>query len=286
MPLKVVLDSLDGIDESIQPLYVEKDGKFILDLDGVDNHPSVTALRNGHTNSKRERDQARQELNTLKQKLAGYPEDFDPDEYQRLRTEDEARRNDPNNRDVRSQIEAATNAVKQQYEGKLANQKRQLDGEVKTRDDKIAGLTGTIRKVLIDEALTKSLAENGVDAKLMKGAKALIASQIEVVEDNGEFVARMKSDFGGDEVGKYVASWVQTDEGKAYVTPASGGDAKGNNRTRQGTGEVNPYAKGSWNKTQQGLLLNKDRGKAERLAKAAGFADLDSANRALSPIEK
>jgi hypothetical protein len=34
MALQMVLDSLDGVDEGIQPLYIEKEGKFHLDVDG------------------------------------------------------------------------------------------------------------------------------------------------------------------------------------------------------------------------------------------------------------
>lgn len=283
--MKVVLPSLDGIDEAVAGLYVQQGDKFVLDIEGVDDHPSVIALKGGHTNSKRERDEARRELTTLKQKLAAYPEDFDPENYQRLLTEEEARKNDPNNKDVRTQIEAATNATKQQYETKLTNEKRKHDGELKARDEKIAGLEGTVRKLLVDEGLTKSLTEAGVAPHFLKGAKALLASQVEVVEEDGEFVAKMKADAGGDDIGKYVANWVQGDEGKAYVVPAAGGGAKGNNG--QGSnkpGEVNPFKRESWNKTLQGTLLGQDRGKAERYAKQAGFTDLDSATKSIDPL--
>ena len=34
MTLKMQLDSLEGLDENISPLYVEKEGKFYLDVDG------------------------------------------------------------------------------------------------------------------------------------------------------------------------------------------------------------------------------------------------------------
>ena len=38
MALQMTLDTLDGLDESIQKLYVEKDGKFRLDVDGHDKN--------------------------------------------------------------------------------------------------------------------------------------------------------------------------------------------------------------------------------------------------------
>lgn len=45
MTLKAVVDSLDGIDESLHPLYVEKNGKFRLDVEGVEFPDEVAALR-------------------------------------------------------------------------------------------------------------------------------------------------------------------------------------------------------------------------------------------------
>jgi len=38
MALQMTLDTLDGLDESISKLYVEKDGKFRLDVDGHDKN--------------------------------------------------------------------------------------------------------------------------------------------------------------------------------------------------------------------------------------------------------
>lgn len=37
MALKLMIDSLDGVDEALRPLYVEKDGKFALAVDGVED---------------------------------------------------------------------------------------------------------------------------------------------------------------------------------------------------------------------------------------------------------
>jgi len=45
MTLKFQLDSLEGVDESIQSLYVEKDGKFVLGIDGLPQQEDVTGLK-------------------------------------------------------------------------------------------------------------------------------------------------------------------------------------------------------------------------------------------------
>ncbi|WP_434695344.1 hypothetical protein J3P89_19280 [Pseudomonas sp. Z1-14] len=45
MTLKFQLDSLEGVDESIQSMYVEKDGKFVLSIEGLPQPEDVTGLK-------------------------------------------------------------------------------------------------------------------------------------------------------------------------------------------------------------------------------------------------
>lgn len=45
MTLKFQLDSLEGVEESIQGLYVEKDGKFVLGIEGLPQQEDVTGLK-------------------------------------------------------------------------------------------------------------------------------------------------------------------------------------------------------------------------------------------------
>lgn len=45
MTLKFQLDSLEGVDETIQALYVEKDGKFVLGIEGLPQQEDVSGLK-------------------------------------------------------------------------------------------------------------------------------------------------------------------------------------------------------------------------------------------------
>lgn len=45
MTLKFQLDSLEGVDESVADLYVEKDGKFVLGIDGLPQQEDVSGLK-------------------------------------------------------------------------------------------------------------------------------------------------------------------------------------------------------------------------------------------------
>ena len=43
--LKFQLDSLDGVDESVRALYTEKDGKFVLGIEGLPQQEDVSGLK-------------------------------------------------------------------------------------------------------------------------------------------------------------------------------------------------------------------------------------------------
>ena len=45
MSLKFQLDSLDGVDESIQTMYIEKEGKFVLNIEGMPQPEDVSGLK-------------------------------------------------------------------------------------------------------------------------------------------------------------------------------------------------------------------------------------------------
>ena len=45
MGLKYLLDTLDGVDDSVKTLYVEKDGKFVLGIEGLPQPEDVSGLK-------------------------------------------------------------------------------------------------------------------------------------------------------------------------------------------------------------------------------------------------
>ncbi len=45
MALRTVISKLDDVDEALRGLYRETDSGFILDLEGVDDHPDVKGMK-------------------------------------------------------------------------------------------------------------------------------------------------------------------------------------------------------------------------------------------------
>lgn len=281
--LKTIVDTLDGIEEQYHGLYEEKDGKYILQLEGVDSHPAVLALKNGHANSKRERDQAKRELAEAKAKLAGVPEDFDADEWSRLKSEEEARQSDPEGKDVRKQLDQQRESLIRQHESKVAALKKAHETALAEAKAEMASLETDLRGALVDDGLTKALVKAGVKPTLLKAAKRMFDADVEVVVEDGVRLARMKSDLGGNTIDEFVSNWAQSDDAKDFIAPPTGGDERGSTRGRVATSD-NPFGKGGWNKTAQGQLFRSNKVKAEQLAKSAGFKSLDAALASRGPV--
>ena len=76
MALKLMLENFDGVDEAIQKLYIEKDGKFYLDVDGHDKNENKIPL--GRLNQEIDKRKAAEtELATIAESLkADIPEDL------------------------------------------------------------------------------------------------------------------------------------------------------------------------------------------------------------------
>ncbi len=284
--LSSILESLDDLPEALREFYREEGDKFVLDLNAdVKSHPTVLALQNAHDRQKKDNRDLKDKIKQLEgtvAKFADLPDDFDPEEFTRLKSEAEARAADPDNKDVRKQIDSAVAATKATYEAKIANIEKKAAADKKADADKISSSAKIIRNLMVGDGLSKALIAAGVtNGPFLKAAKAMLEGGVEVIDEDDGPVARMKADLGGEDIERFVTNWVQTDEGKAFVTPASGGGAQGGKEKK--SVERNPFGKDHWNKTEQGQLLKSDRVKAEKLAKSAGFDSLDAAAKAMAP---
>lgn len=196
--LKTVLESLDGLEEAVAKLYEEKDEKFILKLQGVDDHPEVVNLKSAYSRVKEDKETLKSEVDALKGRVKGLPEDFD------LKVWEEAKRGKSD--------EAAQLSLRQEYEDKIADLKTQLSEEKASN-----------RKMLLDRELSEHLTKAGVTKPaLLKAAQALIAPSVKI----GEQGAYVETDMGPRALGDYVSSYISS-EGKDFATPPGGGGAGG-----------------------------------------------------------
>lgn len=187
MALKVLLETLDGVDDATKLLYTERDGKFVLDVEGIDDHPDVSNLKNAYSRTKEDREKAKTEAAALKAKIADL-EKGAPDT-------------------------AATQAKLAALQDQLAAAEAKV-GEWQTK------YTGITR----DQALTNSLQAAGItNPTFLKAATTMLAGQVKLGDDGTAYV---ETGMGPKVLTDFVKGWAASD-GKDFVTPPAGGGARG-----------------------------------------------------------
>ena len=147
--------------------------------------------------------------------------------------------------------------------------------EILELSEKSQKLDGSLRKMVTEGKLAASLSAAGVKPSLMKAAQRMFESDVEVLEEDGRFVARMKADLGGDDVERYISDWAQRDEAKDFIAPATGAGAQGGSGSKftenpfDGSGGRKP------NLTKQQILISDNPEKAKAMARAAGWSEAE-----------
>lgn len=257
MALKTILDSLDDVPEALRGEYKEIDGKFVLDIEGIDAHPAVVNLKTAHERQKTANKTLQTDLTAAKARLEGLPDDFDADAYEALQAQAEGK--------APAKTDEQVAQVRQQLE-------RKHQGELAKKDDRIKTLEGALTQSKIDDGLSKALDEAGVDPAFKPGAIALLKSKgaVKLVEEDGTFKATVETDMGPMPLAGYVKDWTGSDEGKIYVKKPTGGDATGGNGQKFAD---NPWDASNGKKpnlTRQQALITENPAKARQMAQAAG----------------
>lgn len=157
MALKSVLESLDGLSEDIKKEYTERDGKFYLDIEGLDEHPGVGALKRAKDHEK-----------TLRKKAEEKAEELES-QVQAKDTEIEGLRTGAVPKDD-------VNALKSSYEQKLATKEAEFN-------ERYGKLNGLVEKHMLDgKALEIATDISTVPALLLPH----IRSRLKLEEVNGE----------------------------------------------------------------------------------------------------
>lgn len=167
--LKAVVDSLDGLEDGIKGLYVEQDGKFILDAEGVDNSGLKSAL-DKERKASRDAEAKRKETEA---RFSG----IDPDRYAELL-------------DAHEKAEANKGTLDEQAQKRA---QKAIDAANKERDEALAAV-GTERNRakayqgrVLDDAIRAAAAKAGlhqhaIDDALFRG-RAMFT-----LDDNGNAV--------------------------------------------------------------------------------------------------
>lgn len=147
MALKAVLTSLDGIDDSIKALYVEKDGKHILDVETVEGYAleDVSGLKTALGKERTTRERLERDVVKFK--------DLDPDKA----------------REALAKLEELTSIDPAKEADKIANTKFEAaksqllekhQGDLTARDGKISSLEGLVDQLARKQEAIAAIAEH------------------------------------------------------------------------------------------------------------------------------
>lgn len=217
MALKALYATADDIPEAVKSLYSEAtDGRFVLDIEDVDNHPKVRGVITANRENAKKAQDRQAKIEELEGKIAGLPEDFDADEWGRLKS---GAKPDEQLQALKDQHARAFEAIKAKHKTDLDS----LSGQLNERDGYIDGQTRR-------DALTAALDEAGFDP-IHKGLLVdHLGPKIKVRrEDDGSRVAFADTDLGEIAPLDFVKEFAGKG-GKAYLAKPSGPGAPGNDR--------------------------------------------------------
>lgn len=159
--------------------------------------------------------------------------------------------------DKAAAIQAAVQAERTKY-----------DKDVGARDKKIADLEEELNDTAAEAALERALDEHRIKPELRKAAKALLRSDIEVENEEGQGRHVYLNNLP---VAEAVKAWAESDEGKAFVLDGNSGGGAGGGKGGHHAGK-NPWKQGQENLTEQDRIEAKDPALARRLMAEAGVA--------------
>jgi hypothetical protein len=222
MAIKLVLENLDTVDESLKSLYVEHtDGKFHLDTDAdsVKTHKDVSPLSNAYNRTKDELTRVKNEYTAAKGKLA--PDDFDPEIWEKAKSG--------------KFDETAVSA-------KIAEVRKAMEGEVNDWKGKYTSLESKLRDAAVESSLTSAIAASGITNPVFAtAAKLMVKSKITFEGDS----PLIDIGLGPMPLDEGVKRWAGSEEGKAFIQPATGDSAKGNTQGNKGSSGAQPKLNGT-----------------------------------------
>ena len=258
MALKFKFKSQDEIPVEHQSLYVEREGAWILDAEGVVEKSKLDEFRNSNLTLTKERDD-------LKKRFEG----IDPDEVRQL-AEDKQKLEEA------QQVKAGE--VEKVLENRLKTAKSEWDKKLSVLTSERDGLTARLTSIQIDQGVTTVATKRGLRPtaipditsrarmvfKLVNGLPRAFEADGQTVRIGKDGITPMTLEEWVDSQVAEAPHLFETNAGGGASGNASGG---GGGSTRA-TGK-NPFRKDSWNLTEQMKLQKTDPQLAARLKAAA-----------------
>jgi hypothetical protein len=247
MALKYKYKTRDEIPAELQSLYVERDGAWTLEAEGVAEKSKLEEFRTNNI--------------ALTNQLKRF-EGIDPDAVRQLAEENKSLRTATLSEDAKREMDAQLKTAKSAFEKQLAA----VTGERDT-------LNGRLTAIQIDQAVVTESTKRGLRATALPDITARARQSFKLVngvpqafEADGQ-TARM-----GKDGPMTLAEWVDAlvSDAPHLFEANAGGGAAGSGSGGAGNRSVkNPFRKDSWNLTEQMKLQKSDPQLAARLKASA-----------------
>ena len=205
----------------------------------------------------------------LRERLSAF-EDVTPDELQELRefrekAEQERQRAEQEKLNANQELKQAH----EKWQRETAQQIEKVQTEAQTQLKQLQEENERLRNSVIDDRLKVALANVGVTKEsLLKGAYRILRDQIKFDDENQPVY--VLDEYSSVPLKEGVLKWSQTDEAKDYISAQVNGGGGATTTGPRRNGITNPWAKDSWNLTQQGQLIRTNPELAKSLQNAAG----------------
>lgn len=274
MAFEFLVDSLDGIPEDQHEHYVEKDGRFEIQVKGMKTQGDVDRVTLALKKERTNHGKAKERLQTFGEHTPDTLDKLTSDlEEAQLRLDEKGTDGGPSDE-----------AIDKLVETRVLSRVRPLERKLKTLGDEVDTLTGE-NKGLVGEKRSASILKSVLDAATGKDIAVtsdaladveLWAKHVFEVTDDGDVVSRDVTGISPGLAPKDVfADMKASGTRRHWFGATTGAGASGGSGGDSGT---NPFHKDTRNLTKIGQMVQADPKRAQRLAKAAGAEDLLPAN--------
>lgn len=263
MALKAILDSIDDLPEDVKKEYVERNGRFELqvEISGDIGVKSYTDFNNLNRALKKERDDHK----AVKERISALG-DRDINEVvaqlDRIPELEAAAAGKLDDDKLNQIVETRVRTKLAPVERERDTLRNQLGEHQKTLEE----MSKKERLRVVSDAVRQAAVQMKVLNEAMEDAQLLAERVFEVTED-GKVVTK---DGVGVTPGIEPSVWFTDMQSKRphWWGPSAGAGALGNRGA--GNGGSNPWSADNWNMTEQGRIYRENPSRAEQLAKAAG----------------
>ncbi len=256
MPLKYKVKSKEEVPAELSHLYQERDGAWLLDVEGAIDKAKLEEIRNNNATLARERDE-------LKQRFEG----IDPDEVrklmeekQRLEMEAQGKKPEDIDRILAERVKTLRADLEKQI-GSLTSERDTLNSRLTTIQIDQGVVTAATRLGLRSAAIPDITSRARAVFRLVNGAPTAFESDGKTIRYGRDGISPMT-------VEEWIGS-VKIDAPHLFTFAEHGLQPGGDGENKTALGKNNPFSRKSWNLTEQMRLYKSDPANAQRLESAA-----------------